>query len=307
VSGTNYQFVGPQDFAYIKSVGSNFVRLIFGWECLQPTLNGPFNATYLANMTASVEACTSLDGYCMIEPHPEDSNGVYAGWMGNVVGSAGCPNTAFANLWSQLATQWMNNPYVVFGLCNEPNSMSTMQWYQAAQAAITAIRATGATNLIMVGGTNWQDATSWTETYYDTASPQVSNATGWLTLNDPLKNTVCSVHTYPSPTGDASNAITNVNIFVTNLTPMVAWARTNGIMVHVSEFGASSTNSIAMQTCANMNTFMNANSDVFLGCSWWTDGLPSWYGSYIYNMCPTNNYTGAPANLPLLQQFFTTK
>jgi hypothetical protein len=118
---------------------------------------------------------------------------------------------------------------------------------------------------------------------------------------------VASVHTYASPTGDASNAITNAEIFVTNLEGIGPWAQANGIMVHVSEFGCSSTNSIAMQTCANMNAYMNSLPNVFIGCSWWCDGLPSWYGSYIFTMCPSNNYTTPSANQPLLQQFFTTK
>ena len=41
---------------------------------------------------------------------------------------------------------------VLFGLSNEPNAMSTMRWYAAAQAAIDAIRTTGSTHTIMVLG-----------------------------------------------------------------------------------------------------------------------------------------------------------
>ena len=306
-SGTNYQFVSTEDLTYIKGQGANFIRLVFCWEALQPTLLGAFNSAYLAQMNAIVTEFSSLDGYVMIEPHPEGPNGVYAGYMGNVVGSSALPDSDFANMWSQLATQYKSNPYVIFGLCNEPNGMSTVQWFAAAQAAITAIRATGATNLIMVPGNDYTAASTWTSNWYDTASPQVSNSVGFLALKDPINNMCVSVHSYwDSDQSGTGTDISSNQVGVTNLEGVVAWARTNKLKVHVSEFGCSATNSIAAATCTNMLNYMNANLDVFIGCAWWTDGPPSWYGSYVFTLCPSSNYTVASPEMALAKPFFTT-
>ncbi len=46
----------------------------------------------------------------------------------------------------------MGNPKVIFGLMNEPHDLPTENWLTAANVAIAAIRATGATNLITVPG-----------------------------------------------------------------------------------------------------------------------------------------------------------
>ena len=72
--------------------------------------------------------------------------------------------------------------------------MSTMQWWTTAQAAVNAIRATGATQRILVPGTDYTGASQWTENWYDTAVPARSNAYGWLNasgvgqpLHDPVE------------------------------------------------------------------------------------------------------------------------
>lgn len=305
VAGTNYQFVANADTNYLISKGANFQRLLFCWEALQPTVLGAFNATYFNNMNAVVTNATAQKMYVMIEPHPETSNGVYAGYNGNVVGSAACPNADFANLWSQLATQYKSNPYVIFGLCNEPNGMSTVQWFAAAQAAITAIRATGATNLIMVPGNGYTSASGWTQTYYDTASPAVSNAVGFLVLKDPINNMCVSVHSYfDSEQSGTGTDITSNQVGVTNLEGVVAWARTNKLKVHVGEFGCAASNASAPATCTNMLNYIVANEDVLIGAAWWTDGPPTWYGDYQFTLCPTSNYTVDSPQMALAKPFF---
>jgi endoglucanase len=306
VSGTNYLFPDTQDIAYALSLpGLNFIRLIFCWEALQPTLNGAFNTTYFNQMNALVSQITAAKCYVMLDPHPDDqNNGVYAGYMGNLIGSSQVPDSAFANLWSQLATTYKNNPYVIFGSVNEPNNQSTMQYFTAAQSQITAIRATGATNLIMIGGNDYQCAATYSNAnWYDTASPQVSNATGFLTLKDPLNNTVISVHSYvDSDLSGTTTDITSAQAFVNNLTPLVSWARTNKLMIHISEFACSATNSLASSACANMLTYMKQNEDVILGCAWWCSGS-SWFNSYMFTLNPSNNYTTPSPQLALFQPF----
>jgi endoglucanase len=309
VSGSNYLFPNSQDIAYILGQGANFIRLIFCWEAIQPTLNATINFTsaYFAQMDALVKQITAADGYVLLEMHQEGPNGVYLGYMGSAVGTTGCPNTAYANFLGQLAGYYKNNPYVCLGTGNEPNSVGTSALFASFQAGITAIRAAGFTGLIFAGGNGWQAAVSWTDTYYDTASPAVSNAAAALTLKDPQNNMIFQLHSYfdSNESGEGTD-IQNNQIAVTNLTSAVAWARTNKLMLFVGEFGCSATNSIAAATCTNMLNYVNANLDVIAGTSWWTSGS-SWYNDYQFTLNPSNNYTTASPQLALAKPFFTNK
>ncbi len=70
-------------------------------------------------------------------------------------------------------------------------------WKNAAQAAINAIRATGATNYILVPGNGWTGAASWTDNSYDQgASPKKSNAETMLTIQDSKNKLIFEVHQY---------------------------------------------------------------------------------------------------------------
>ena len=183
-------------------------------------------------------------------------------------------------------------PHVIFGLTNEPNAISTVQWFAAAQAAIDAIRAAGATNPIMVPGNGFSQPGTWNRTYYDCAVPRVSNAAGWAMLQDPLDNLVVSVHTYFDSDGGGNGIdIVHPHIIGQRLQPVVDWARARGLKVHLSEFGASSANPKAEAAVANAVAYMDANSDVVIGWAWWAYGPPDWWGGYQFTLCPTNDYT----------------
>jgi endoglucanase len=291
VEGQNYLWVFPEDIDYLASKGVAFVRLLFSWEILQPSLNGDLDVAYETTMSDRTSYATSKDMNVMIEPH----GGKYtrfARYQGHAVGSAAVPDSAFADLWRRLAELHQGNSKVIFGLMNEPNAMSTTQWFAAAQAAIDAIRATGATNMIMVPGNGFSQPSSWNDTWYDTAIPKVSNADGWATLLDPLNNIVVSVHTYfDQNAGGGADDIVGPDIIQQRLQPVVDWARARGLKVHLSEFGANAATPGAETAVANAITYMDANADVVIGWAWWAYGPPSWWGGYHFTLCPTSNYT----------------
>jgi endoglucanase len=291
VSGSNYQWVSHQDIDYLALKGVAFARLLFSWEILQPTLNGELDATYEATMRDRVRHATGKGMHVMIEPHGGDFP-KFARYKGDPVGSAALPNSAFADLWARLAQLHKGNTQVIFGLMNEPNAISTVQWFAAAQAAIDAIRATGATNLIMVPGNGFSQPGTWNRTYYDSAVPRVSNAAAWTALRDPLDNIVVSVHTYFDSDGGGNGIdIVHPHIMEQRLQPVVDWARARGLKVHLSEFGAASTNPGAQAAVANAIAYMDANADVIIGWAWWAYGPPAWWGTYQFTLCPTENYT----------------
>jgi endoglucanase len=290
VAGTNYQWVSHQDIDYLAGKGVAFVRVVFSWEILQPALNGPLDPAYGAAMLDVVTHALGKGMHVMIEPHGGEFS-KFARYKGNPVGSAAVPNSAFANLWTRLAQLHKGRSRVIFGLTNEPNDISTMQWYHAAQAAITAIRAAGAPNLIMVPGNGFTQPSTWKDSWYDTAVPPVSNAVGWLTLHDPFDNMVASVHTYfDADGGGGGSDIADPNIIAQRLQPVVDWARANNKKVHLSEFGADAANPDAQAAVANAIAYMDANADVIIGWAWWAYGPPAFWGGYRFTLCPTGNY-----------------
>ena len=224
VEGENYQWVSHRDIDYLASKGVAFVRLVFSWEILQPMLGGAFAEAYAASLDDRVRHATGLGLTVMIEPHGGEFTR-FARYKGQPVGSAAVPNAAFADLWQRLAQRFMGEADVVLGLMNEPNDISTMQWFAAAQAAIDASRAAGAGHLILVPGNGFSQPAAWNDDGYDTApAPKVSNAAGWATLRDPQGRTAVSVHTYfDADGGGGGDDIAATDIIARRLAPVVDW------------------------------------------------------------------------------------
>lgn len=289
--GRDYLWVSHQDIDYLASKGVGLLRLVFSWEILQPRQNGNFASAYAASLMDRVVYATGQGLNVMIEPHGGEFSR-FARYKGQVIGSAALPNTAFADLWRRLAEAHRNNPRVVFGLMNEPNAISTMQWFAAAQAAIDAIRAAGATQTVMVPGNGFSQPGAWNDTWYDTAAaPKVSNAEGWATLRDPLNHLVVSVHTYfDADGGGGADDIADPDIIAQRLRPVVDWARARGLKVHLSEFGANAGTAGAQQAVIKALDYMDAQRDVIIGWSWWAYGPPAWWGGYHFTLCPSADY-----------------
>ena len=291
VEGTHYLWVSHEDIDYVASKGVAFVRLLFSWEILQPDLNGDLAAGYESSMRDRVTYAAGKGLNVMIEPHGGESTR-FARYKGQPVGSAAVPNSAFADMWGRLAALYQANSEVLFGLMNEPNAMSTLQWFGAAQAAIDAIRAAGASNMIMVPGNGFSQPSPWNDSWYDTAAVKVSNAAGWSTLQDPLNNIAVSVHTYfDADGGGGADDIADPDIIQQRLQPVVDWARAGGRKVHLGEFGANAATPGAEAAVAHAVAYMDANTDVMIGWAWWAYGPPSWWGGYHFTLCPTADYT----------------
>lgn len=79
--------------------------------------------------------------------------------------------------------------------------MPTETWGQAAQAAVDAIRATGATNLITLPGNGYTGAWSWFESkWYGTPNADVMGR-----VNDPLNHMFYEVHQYFDKDGSGTH------------------------------------------------------------------------------------------------------
>jgi len=295
VPDTDYAVHSNSIVDYLASKNVNVIRLLFSWERMQSTLNGPIPAATSGNYKAYfddfkriVDYATNVKGMTVImEPWQAGTSGGVGGpsWRGNRVGDGVVTNAHFADFWSKMAATFASNPRAVIGLVNEPNSMSTMTWFATAQTAITAIRATGFAGDIHVPGNGWSGAGSWTDAGVDAATPQRSNAYGWLNargpglaLLDPLGKLVVGVHTYAdADAGGSTTSVLSGNVTRDRVKVAVDWARANGLKVFVGEVGMYAAATNASANWSSFVSYLDANSDTLTGFAWWGCGKPGWW------------------------------
>jgi endoglucanase len=276
VYGQDYIYPSSKDMDYFFGKGFNTIRLPFRWERLQPRLNGPFEPEEFARIDRVVSYAAAHKAHVVLDPHN------YARYYGNMIGSSAVPFTAYAAFWRDLATRYKNHPYVIFGLMNEPNKISAQEWRKAVDAAMTAIRGTGANNIILVPGTRWTGAHSWSS-----SSDGWSNAVVFEDLKDPANNMIFEVHQYlDDDYSGTSGSCQSESIGVTTLQEFTDWARRNHHRAFLGEF-AGGANDTCMTALDRMLSYMEANADVWTGWTYWAAG--AWWGNYYFSVQPTSS------------------
>lgn len=146
---------------------------------------------------------------------------------------------------------------MIFGLMNEPNGISAPDWANAAQGTITAIRKTGAKNLILVPGTAYTGAHSWRSTSYG-----VSNAKALEILKDPGNNLAFEAHQYLDKDYSGTKPVcTSDSVGQEKLQGFTSWLRENKQKGFLGEF-ATANNPVCDKALEGMLTYMEKNSDV---------------------------------------------
>jgi endoglucanase len=290
--GTQYIYPSANEAAYFKSKGMNIVRLPFRWERLQPTFNQAFDANELGRLHTFVDAVTANGMTVLLDvqnfAHYGGAQHEYdSAW---VIGSTNVPITAFANLWSRLATEFKGNSRVMFGLMNEPHDIDVSTWVTAANQAIAAIRATGATNTITVPGVSWTGAWSWTNKTWQTGGTYNgdSNAVAMLNVTDNGNNLLFEVHQYLDTDYSGQYSSGECVYDSAKLVNFTAWLKTNNKKGLLGEIGAPS-NAACNLAVTNVLSHVQANADVWAGWLWWSAG-PWWTGPWWISSWWTNNY-----------------
>jgi endoglucanase len=282
VVGKDYVYPAVASTAYFQAKGMNLMRLPFRWERLQPRLGQDFDAAELARLRAFVDGTTARGLHVLLDPHN------YAAWHDKRVGTADVPVTAFADFWRRLALQFKDNPRVLFGLMNEPHSMPTETWAEAAQAALDTIRAAGARNLVTVPGNGWTGAWSWFEsTWYGTPNAQVMDR-----VRDPADRMLFEVHQYFDADGSGGSATcVSAGIGAERLQRFTAWLRQHGRRALLGEIGAGD-NPVCTQALRGALDHLQGNADVWAGWLWWAGG--PWWGDYFLSLEPKADGTDKP-------------
>lgn len=267
IYGKNFIYPSEKEYRYFAAKGMNIFRVPFRWEILQPELQKELVPEELKRLKSAIEAGTNQGVTVILDPHN------YARHYGKVIGGPEVSNDAFADLWRQLAIAFKDNPRVWFGLMNEPNNMPTEQWLGAANAAVAAIRKTGAKQLILVPGNSWSGAHSW-----------VKNNDMLLQIRDPGKNYAFEAHQYlDSDSSGTHKEVVSPIIGSERLRSFVDWCRKNHQRAFLGEFAvaADETGRIALQ---DMLKSMEKDRDVWLGFTWWSAG--AWWGDYMFTISP---------------------
>ena len=176
-----------------------------------------------------------------------------------------------SDLWVKLANKYSSNLNVWFGLMNEPHDMNSGDWFRIAQDAITAIRSVNSKNKILVPGTCWTGAHNWVSGCGN-GDPNGKAALG---LNDPADNMVFEMHQYFD--SDYSGTQGNRDCVVDGasiLRDATQWLRENGKRGFVGEFGVPEFPNCRTQMDKFL-TFMEQNSDVWIGHTYWAAGSVS--------------------------------
>ena len=124
---------------------------------------------YRALVRQVIDLCYANNCYVILDLHWND-----AGQWGQNVGQHVMPDENSLLFWKSAATEYKNNPAVIFDLYNEPHDVSWDIWrdggqvtegdgkggtrtYKAVgmQPLLNAVRETGAKNVALIGGLNW--------------------------------------------------------------------------------------------------------------------------------------------------------
>ena len=283
---TDYVYPYNEEIDYYLSKGMNVFRIPFRWERLQRELDGPLSAPDLAELDRIVAHATGNGAAVVLDPHNYGRRRI--GGSEKVIGETGALSpSSFAGFWAQLAQHYRSNRNVLFGLMNEPHDQNGAILLSVLNHAIRAIRATGATNLILVPGNAWTGAHSW-----------ISSGNGELMLgiDDPARNFAYEVHQYLDSDSSGTSPSCVAGSGAARLKLFTDWARANGQKGFLGEFGAAANEGCLAELRAMMQ-HLQANSDTWIGWTYWAGG--PWWGDYDFSIEPTS--LTAPVDRPQMQ------
>jgi endoglucanase len=257
----------------------NFFRVAFLLERMCPLATGlgsTFNETHFSLFKEAIDYITVTKGqYAALDPHNymRYNNPSSQPYSGSVIGNTSDPAAAtteqFGEFWGELADRFKDNDHVIFELMNEPHDMPTTLVLANNQAAVDAIRKTGATNLILVPGNQWTGGHSWTENWGGDLLP---NSDYMYKINDTANNWAIDIHEYLD-TDESGSHLECTKSFEDTMGPLTSWLQQHNLSAMVTEFGGSNTT-----TCYDMLTdalgYM-ANNTNYIGWSAWAAG-PLW-------------------------------
>jgi hypothetical protein len=287
------------EIAYLHSKGFDYHRVQFNWYRAQHELYGTLDATDIGYLNDVVTMITNLGDHCSIVPFDygywfdDSTNTRYA------LGTEGCPYSAFADFWKRMATHFKGKVWA-YDLMNEPKLYANYpgNWFEAAQAAITAIRAVDTTTCIIVPGDGWSSTNGW----YLCGNDALKN------LVDPSNNLIFEGHQYFD--GDTTGTYTTGDNFINAgtgevafkgdpedraeplLTPFTQWCRANGKIGLIGETGTPGTD-FWLRCLAGAFDYVVENDDAIQYVQMQSCWTWFWKDYYVMSIAPLGDPLGA--------------
>jgi endoglucanase len=270
------------DFRLMASWNANVVRIALNqdfWIADSPL----FDPNY-AGMVDTAVAWAETEGMDVIlDLHWSD-----AGVLG-CVDPDGCqqqmPDVNSITFWSEVAARYQGDGRVLFELYNEPHDVSWGVWksggaasdgFQAVgmQQLYDTVRATGAHNLVIIGGLNWA---------YDLSGVPANRIDGY--------NIVYATHPYGTTTGSSR--------------PPSDWGRAWGFLtatdpVVVTEFGVLDDNGCSTAYDAQLIEYADAHFAGWSAWAWFAGDCTTGLITVIDDWTGTPSPTGAVVKAALL-------
>ncbi|KAJ7606647.1 endoglucanase 1 [Roridomyces roridus] len=278
--GVDYAFINKSTVdIFVDQEKINFFRVTFLMERMCPLsfgLGSKFNETYFSEFADAINHITLTKGaYALIDPHNymRYNDPSSQPFSGSIIGDTTDPKAAttaqFQAFWNQLASRFVSNPNVIFGINNEPHDLAADLLLANNQAAINGIRASGAKQLILAPGNGFTGGHSWTQV---TGSGDAPSSDFLNQLVDPARNTAIDVHEYLDVDFSGSHAECT-QPGPSNLAAITAWLQQNNLKAVLSEFGGGN-NQNCFQFIDDLLAYLSANPE-WIGWSIWAAG-PIW-------------------------------
>ncbi|WP_053080448.1 glycoside hydrolase family 5 protein [Methylobacterium variabile] len=280
--GFDYLYPSAPTISRFAGLGLTAMRLPIRWERLQPSLRQPLDPDELGRLEAAVSAATQAGMRTVIDLHN------YAYYGKARIDTELVTPEAFADVWRRLARHFRGDASVVFGLMNEPHDIPAARWLTAANAAIAAIRETGATQLVLVPGSGWTGAHSWTADL-----PTGNNAAIMLGVADPGRNFAYEVHQYLDADYSGTRAECSRGADALEAVErLTGWLAQNGHRAFLGEIGVPGRRGCPERLAAVL-AHVNANPKQWVGWTAWAAG-DLWAPDYPLKLDP------AGANAPVV-------
>jgi endoglucanase len=292
---TDYIYPSKAEIDYFASKGLKIIRVPFELSRLELSPGAPLDTTTLGYLKQIVSWAAADGVTVLLDPHD------YGYAWGHLIGtdSGDTTNVQFGNFWSEVAAAFKSYPNVAFGIMNEPHVQTAEEWAVSDNAAIAAIRQTGATQEIMVPGVDYTNAGNWIVS-------RSAAAINPSTIVDPGHNYAFEVHEYldPNSSGTTFAPITDPDLGVERLRAVTQWAYSTGAKLFLGEFGVPP-DSYSLGALLNTLTYMRRNANVWQGIAYFSGG-PWWPAGYPFSVEPTGLGTSTVSDAPqmgVLDQF----
>ena len=277
VLGKDYTYPAPATIDTYVATGASVIRLPVRWERLQPALGEPLSEAELAALDATVDAATTAGLAVVIDVH---NYGYYAEKQ---IGSTEVPTDAFAQFWARLASHYAGREGVVFSLMNEPYDIAAPDWLKITNAAIAAIRVIGADNLILVSGTAYAGAHSWSKTL-----ATGNNAEVMAGVVDAANRYAYDFHQYIDADFSGRSAeCSGAAAAVEDVRSVTGWLRKNGKHGFLGEFAASK-DPACLAAMKDLVAVVDGAPEQWIGWTYWAGGA-WWPADYIFTAQPDGN------------------